>query len=61
MTFISFDPKRHKGFDLFESICKKASNKVEFQFRPSTASFEQAQKAPWFYFVEESEKPQSGT
>lgn len=59
MTFIPFDPKKHKTLDLFEAICKKLGNKVEFQFRPSTASFEQAQKAPWFYFVEESEKSSS--
>lgn len=50
--FVKFDPRKHKGFPLFELQGTRIGTMLADALVPSTATYEQASKAPWHYSVE---------
>ena len=50
--YVQFDPSKHKGLQLFELSGSEQDGLMVDSIVPSSASFDQASKTPWFFFVE---------
>ena len=50
--FVSFDPRKHKGYKLYEIQTEKYGSKgVAFKVVSTDVSYEVASKTPWYYFI----------
>jgi hypothetical protein len=51
-SYVDFDPKKHKGRQLYELQTKEEDNLAFTVPIPVDTSFKQASKTPWYYVVE---------
>ena len=52
MNYVDFDPKKHKGRQLYELQSKEVGDMVATVAVPTNTPFEQAAQTPWYYVVE---------
>ena len=57
MNYVDFDPKKHKGRQLYELQSKELKGVVATVAVPTDTPFEQAAKTPWYYVVEAEASP----
>ena len=55
MNYVDFDPKKHKGRQLYELQSKEMGDMVATVVVPTDTPFEQAAQTPWYYVVEAEE------
>ena len=51
MGYVAFDPKRHKGLELYEFQTEEQGSLLITKVILSKSTFEQASRAPWLYVV----------
>ena len=56
MNFIPFSPKKHKGYKLYEMQSVREGDIISTVIVPSDATYEQARRVPFYYFVDANEK-----
>ena len=56
MNYVDFDPKKHKGRQLYELQSKEMGDMVATVVVPTDTPFEQAALTPWYYVVEAEEQ-----
>ena len=49
--FVSFDPKKHKGYPLYRLQTRKEKGVRLTEAVPATTPFDLAAQAPWYYVV----------